>query len=289
MIGKKKKLVGFFFILPGAIVLISFIVLPILMTIYWGFSKYDAFGSPKWIGLTNYIKLFQSDEYLISLKHNVIFFLCALVFQNTLAYILAIMINFIRRGKRVFESIIFMPVVISSVATAFMFVVFFNGDSGAFNTLLRPLGIEKAWLSDSSTVLPVVIFTQLWQYLGIHFMIYYAAVSNVSTEILESASIDGAGVLGKTFMITIPITWETIITGIIFSFVGCLKAFDFPWIMTRGGPGSASEYIGVYLYKQAFSQTNYGRASAVAVTILVFSLIFTVILKMSAGRLFRQE
>lgn len=288
MIGKNKKLIGFIFILPGTLLLLFFVIIPIIMSIYYGFTKWDGFGSPKWVGISNYIKLFRSTEYMDSLKNNAIFFILALFAQNTLAYILAILVNSVTRLRRTFVSVFFFPVVISSVATAFMFVVFLNGDTGAFNVILKPFGLNRSWLSDGATVLPAVIFTQLWQYIGIHFMIYYAAISNVSSEILESAALDGTGAVRRIFSIVIPCTWETIITAVIFSFVGCIKSFDYPWIMTRGGPGTSSEYIGVFLFKQAFSQTNYGLASSAAITILVYALTFSVIFKAAAGKCFQK-
>jgi raffinose/stachyose/melibiose transport system permease protein len=166
-----------------------------------------------------------------------------------------------------------------------MFVLLFNGDIGPLNKILEPIGLDRNWLSDSKTVLGAVIVPQLWQYLGIHFVIFLAGINSIPAEVLESATIDGASRLRTTFKIIIPLSWETIQLSLIYTFIGCLKTFDYSWVMTRGGPGTLSSFIATSLYKQAFMQNAYGYGSSIATTIILYALFFTMLFRLATKKI----
>jgi raffinose/stachyose/melibiose transport system permease protein len=281
---KGRRLFSVLFLTPGFVLFTVFIVIAIIMTFNYSLTKWDAISTPKFVGLGNYERILNDSSYRTAMKNNIIVVFFAFIAQNPVAYIFAVMVSFVKRGNRYFQSVFFLPVVISTVATATMFVLLMNGDIGPINILLKPLGLDHNWLSDSRTVLGAVIAPQLWQYLGIHFMIFLAGIQNIPAEVLESAKIDGTSRLRMVWSIIVPLSWETIQISLIYTFIGCLKTFDYSWVMTRGGPGTLSTFLATHLYKQAFMQNAYGYGSAIAITILLYSLIFTFIFKLMAKK-----
>ena len=135
----------------------------------------------------------------------------------------------------------------------------------------------KPWLSDSGTVIYTVIFVQIWQYIGTYVIIFLAAYQSIDDEVFESARMDGANCIQQFFLITCPLVKDIICVALVLCFTGSMKSFDIPFIMTAGGPGYDSSYLGNYMYKAVFSGKKFGRGAAVTVTILVISFTFTII------------
>lgn len=160
-----------------------------------------------------------------------------------------------------------------------MFYIMLNSDVGVISKFLAMLGIEYAWLSDPKVVLVSVIAPQLWQYLGIHFIMFLGGIQAIENDVLESARIDGASTGCLLWRIIVPLSWPSIQMSLIYTFIGCLKTFDYSYIMTKGGPGNASSFIATILFKEGFMKNHYGYATAIAVTIFVYSLVFTLIFK----------
>lgn len=168
-----------------------------------------------------------------------------------------------------------------------MFTLFLNSNLGPINVTLAKIGLEslqRSWLSDSKIVLYSVIFPMLWQYIGFYVVIYLAALYSIPEEIFESAVIDGASSFHIFFKIVIPLLQDIIGITVVLCVSGGLKAFEHPYIMTWGGPGVMSSYLGLYLYRMAFGYNNFGYASTVGVTILLIALMFTILFKKVAFR-----
>ncbi|WP_077532382.1 carbohydrate ABC transporter permease [Massiliimalia massiliensis] len=277
---KGKNLFAASFLAPGLIVFIGFIIIPIIMNFSYSLSEWDAIGSPEFIGLKNYIDIFTNDPgYWEAAKNNLIIVFFAFIVQNPVAFIIAWLVTRIRRFSKAYQSVFFLPVVISTVATATMFYIMLNSDVGVISKFLAMLGIEYAWLSDPKVVLVSVIAPQLWQYLGIHFIMFLGGIQAIENDVLESARIDGASTGCLLWRIIVPLSWPSIQMSLIYTFIGCLKTFDYSYIMTKGGPGNASSFIATILFKEGFMKNHYGYATAIAVTIFVYSLVFTLIFK----------
>ena len=156
---------------------------------------------------------------------------------------------------------------------------------GVLNEMLRSLGLRdwtQLWLADRSLVIPCIIAVSIWQSLGFFMMIFFAAMQGIPQDLYESASIDGANVWHRFRFITVPMLRSTMTVVIVLNTIGGIRAFDQIWVMTTGGPNHASETLGTYLYRTAFgalgsSNPHLGYATAIAIVILIFSLIFSII------------
>jgi raffinose/stachyose/melibiose transport system permease protein len=281
---KGKRLFSIIFLAPGFLLFTFFVVVAICMTFSYGLTRWDAIGSPRFIGIANYTRILKDGTYWIGIKNNLVIVFFAFLVQNPVAYFFAVLVSYIKKGNQIFQSVFFLPVVISTVATATMFVLLLNGDIGPVNIILRPLRLAHNWLSETNTVLGAVIVPQLWQFLGIHFIMFLAGIQGIPLDVLESATIDGASRLRTVFRIIIPLSWESIQMSLIYTFIGCLKTFDVSWVMTRGGPGTLTTFVATHLFKQAFMQNAYGYGCAIAITILLYSLLFTFFFKLVVRR-----
>jgi raffinose/stachyose/melibiose transport system permease protein len=157
-----------------------------------------------------------------------------------------------------------------------MFTVFLSGDFGPINSFFGSIGLESlqlAWLADSRIVLYSVIFPMIWQFIGFYVVIYLAALYSISPAIFESAVIDGAGSFKIFYRIVVPLLRDIIGITAVLSVTGSLKAFEHSYIMTWGGPGVLSSFLGVYVYRHAFYNANFGYGSAIGVTVLLFALV----------------
>lgn len=280
----KKRNVGYtvLFILPTFIIFTVFIIVPIVLSIYYSMTNWNGLSSPVFVWLDNYRKLLGDKDYWTVLKNTGTVIGISVIFQIPIGLTLAFLIFKTRRGAKFFRSAYFLPVVIAPLAIGVMFTLFLNSELGPINIILAKLGLEflqRAWLSDSRTVLYSVMFPMIWQYIGFYVVIYLAAMYSLPEELLESAAIDGANVFQVFFKIVIPMLWDVIGITVVLCTVGGLKAFEHPYIMTTGGPGVLSSYVGLYVYKLAFAKNNFGYGSTVGVTVLLIALISTILFR----------
>ncbi len=279
---KGENLFSAVFLAPALIFFTILVIFPICLSTYYTLVDWPGIGEKTFVWFNNYKEIFTDSEYWQVAKNTFILVVLAIVIQNPLGIMLAYLISRIKFGYKLFRSLIFLPVVISAATTGLMFSLLLNNDLGTFNNILKTLGLgflQHNWLTDPKVVLYSVALPQVWQYLGIHFIIYLAAIQSIPRELFESAYIDGANGFHVLRRIIIPMMWEVVQICIILNVTGSLKAFDMSWIMTWGGPGSASSYISVLMFRYAFKGFNFSYGTTIAMTILIFSLLFTVVFK----------
>ncbi len=268
------------FLAPSFVLYTGFVILTIGMAVYYTMTNWKGVGPKTWIWFKNYVELFANDkDYWVVTKNSFILVALAILIQNPLGLLLAWLISRIKTGYRFFRSAIFLPVVIPMASTGTLFALFMSGDTGALNYLLNAVGLgafQRMWLSDPKAALFAVALPQVWQYLGIHFIIYLAAIQSIPAEIIESATIDGASGRRIMMRIVVPLMFDVLLIGVILNVTGSLKAFDMSWIMTWGGPGISSAYISVLMYRYAIKGFDFAYGTTVAMTILLYSLLFTV-------------
>ncbi len=273
-----NKLFSFFFVMPTFLLYTAFIIVPILISIYYGMTKWDGVGVKKFIGFDNFISMIKDPSYWVTFTNSLQLILFTLAIQITLGLLLAYLVYGLRKSFKFFRSVYFLPVVIAPTAIGIMFLLFLNGELGPFNNLLSILGLsdlEHNWLSDRQTVLYAVMFPMIWQYVGNEFIIYLAGMQSIPEQLFESAKIDGASSIHVFFKLVIPILRDIIQVTVILCVTGSLKAFDHPYVMTGGGPGVRSSYLAVYMFRTAFTENQLGYGTAIAITILVFAFLFT--------------
>lgn len=268
------------YMLPALLLIIVLIFVPIILSGYFGLMKWDGIGAMEFIGLDNYIVALQDTKFWQSAMHSfllALFSALSLIGYLAVALILASKI----KGANLLRKIYLIPMLLSSVAIAQLWIKVYNPQNGMLNSILMTLGINNppAWLADPNIVLYAIFVPIIWQYAGFYILIYYAALKNIPESLIEAAKIDGATPLQIALKIKIPLIMNVFKVTIVLAIVGSLKYFDLIYVMTSGGPNGASEVMASYMYKLAFSSYDFGYGSAIGFLLLIITLIVTVIVR----------
>ncbi|WP_046175696.1 carbohydrate ABC transporter permease [Domibacillus indicus] len=262
--------------LPALLLLLVLIYVPIALSGYYGLMDWTGIGQMQFIGLENYANLMKDEKFWASAGHS---FLLGIFSVLSLLLYLAVSLVLVSKikGSDFFRKIYLIPMLLSSVAIAQLWLKIFDPSNGMLNKLLEMFGVENTpvWLADPNTALYAIFVPIVWQYAGFYILIYYAALKNVPEEIIEAARIDGATPLQIALKIKLPMISAVFKVTIMLSLVGSLKYFDLIYVMTGGGPNGASEVMASYMYKEAFELNNFGYASAVGFGLLVICLAMT--------------
>ncbi|OGX68690.1 MAG: ABC transporter permease, partial [Paenibacillus sp. RIFOXYA1_FULL_44_5] len=274
------------YVLPSLLLIAALIYIPIVLTGYYGLMKWNGVGAMSYIGLDNYKQLIQDSMFWQSVKHS--FLLAVFSALSLIGYLLiALVLSGQIKGANLFRKIYLIPMLLSSVAIAQLWLKIFHPSNGILNNLLTSLGVQNTpnWLADPSIVLYAVFIPILWQYAGFYILIYYAALKNIPTSLIEAARIDGATPWQIAFKIKVPLISEVIKVTIVLAVVGSLKYFDLIYVMTDGGPTGSSEVMASYMYHKAFRTFDFGYGSAIAFFLLVIALFVTwIIRKLTASK-----
>ena len=276
------------FLLPAAILYSGLVLLPVIQAIYYSFWRWNGLGPlQNFIGLANYTRLLNDRVFIGALGHNLQLVALSIIIQLPLALGLALLVRGIVRGRATFRTIFFMPFVLSEVVTGVIWNFIYRPDGGLINSLLQSIAPslkETALLANPNTVLYALFGVITWKFFGYHMILYIAGLQNIPAELEEAAQIDGCGKLQTLRYITIPLLGNTIRLSIYLSVLGSLQFFDLVWVMTTGGPVSASDTMATYLYKFGFQRFQLGYGSAIAVVIFLICFSFSLIYQRVAMR-----
>ncbi|WP_431801252.1 carbohydrate ABC transporter permease [Halobacillus andaensis] len=277
----KNNLTIFLFIAPAFIVYAVYVLYPIYSTFNYSFYEWDGMSDKTFIGLQNYVQLFNDSIFWSALTNNTWVVLISIFVQIPLGLIMALMLFAPIRGIRLMNSVYFFPFLMSTVAIGLLWVLMYDPINGVINQLVTLLGFENvSWLSESNTAMIAVLLVVVWQFSPFYMILFKAAIVGVPEELYEAAEMDGANTLTKFIRITFPMLIPTIVSSSILAIVGSLKAFDIFYIMTGGGPNHSTEIMGTYMFKQAFVNFNMGYASAIAFLMFFIALIVTIIIQL---------
>ncbi len=280
-----KKIIALY-VLPALLVIMAVVYIPIMLTAYYGLNEWNGIGAMTFIGLDNYQALLSDGKFWDSAWHSLllaVFSAASLIIYLAVAMVLASKI----KGANLFRKIYLIPMLLSSVAIAQLWLRIYHPTNGIVNSFLESIGITNppAWLAEPSLVLFALFIPILWQYAGFYILIYYAALKNIPASLVEAAKIDGATSFQIAFRIKLPLIMEVIKVTIVLAVVGSLKYFDLIFVMTDGGPNGASEVMASYMYHTAFRAYDFGYGSAIGFFLLVICLIVTwVIRKLTASK-----
>ncbi|ARA98333.1 carbohydrate ABC transporter permease [Geobacillus thermodenitrificans] len=279
----KKTTMGIWLgILPALLIYTVFAILPILQSFYYSLMKWNGISEMTFVGLANFVELLKDPDFWNSVKNNILVVLASVFGQVPIALLIAILLNRKLKGSRLFRTIGFLPVVLSTVVISITWNLVYNSKYGLINEFLRSIGLDfltQNWLGDPDLALYSVLVVIVWQFVGLYLIIFLAALQNIPNEVLESAKIDGASEWVTTWKITIPMIWDTILVAIVLCISGSLKTFDLIYVMTNGGPAHSTEVMAIYMFNETFKNFNYGYGSAVSVFIFLFSLVLIVIVR----------
>ena len=291
---RKKDLIAYSFLAPNFIGFAVFTLIPVLFSIFLSFVKWKggSFDTMQWVGLRNYADIFKTAKvaekglgYLftkvdlgIALKNTVFFTLITVPLTLVCALALSLALNRAVRGAVGFRTIFFFPYVASMVAICVCWRFMLMKD-GPVNQLIMAMGIpfNKSWTADSTMSIWSIILVSVWRNMGYYMVIYLAALQGIPTDLYEAATVDGANRRQRFWHVTLPQLRPTTFFASTMLIISCFKIYDVVAIMTEGGPGRSTKMLVTYIYDEAFSNFNYGIASAIAMVLLVIVLIFTLI------------
>ncbi len=273
---RKQAAIGMGYILPSFILMLTFNIIPIFMSLYYSFTKYSMAKPPEWIGLENYQKLLTNKTLIAAVGNTVRYTLMTVPLQTVLALLIAAFIaeKLQNRYGSFLRSVIFVPVIISLIASASIWNLLYDANDGLINQLLVLLGAQKVnFLGGRDTALPSVAAVAVWKSTGYYMVIYYAGIMNVSQEVKEAAIVDGARPWQRFLYITLPILKPITYMVVTLGIIGSFQVFDLVYKMTGGGPGRATYTVAFMIYSYAFQDKRIGYASALAVMLLCVILL----------------
>ena len=263
----------YLFPLPAVLAILVLIVAPVLAN--FALSLYDYFvgGSPRFIGIENYERAFTDSRVWNGIRNTFYFTFTAVPLQLVLGVAIAVLFNRDFPGKGLARTVILLPMVATPVAIALIWALMFNPSLGVLNYFLEGLGLERSlWVAQSNLAIPSLVLVDTWQWSPMIALILLAAMQSVPAELYEAARIDGASGWQSFWRITIPSIRSAIVVALILRAVDALKTFDIIYVITEGGPGTASETLNVLAFKTGFNFFHAGYAA----TLLIF-LMFTVL------------
>ena len=266
---------GLVWILPAFLFLVVIIYYSMFFTFDLSTSNWDGLSPVREaVGLKNYEKLFGDKVFWKCLQNTAIYLVVTFIVQNALGFIFAVILHSDVKLPTLFKCIIFIPTILAPATMAPVFRLLFS-PQGLLQTVFDTLhlGITVDWLSRPDTALIVLMSVTIWEFTGMSFILYYAAMSQIDTEMPEAARLDGAGNLRTLWHMVLPGCRGTTVSMGMLSVIGALKTFDIPYLITTGGPMHATEFLGTYIYRQGIRQSHLGYAAALSVVLLVLAIV----------------
>lgn len=289
MIGmkQKNKIWIAVFLIPTLVMFMLVYLGPMVLALVSSFTKWDGMQSMRFIGLDNYVKIFQDPVFHASLWHTLFWAFLAVAVHVPFGVLVALVLKRKRKGWRFTRSVFMLPNITSRSALALMFVFIYKPDVGILNMLLKNVGLERFtrnWLVDSNTALLSVTNIWLW-YAAVITLIVLSELSSISSEIEEAARIDGATARQVDWYIYLPLLRRAVGTGAIVAVTSVFKEFESIYMTTNGGPGDSSMTISVMMVNKIIQSNQYGYANTLGILLLVLGII----VMLFCNKLFRMD
>lgn len=274
---KPKKSVLFAYLIIPVVVFVFAVFVPLVTALVYSFFQWKGGPAKTFNGLTNYITLFKDSTFWLSFRHNIFLVLVCIVGQIGIAFIFVLMINSkLVKLKGIHRTFGFFPSTVAAVSIGFIWKMIYDYNRGLINWFLDKIGrgdLAQVWLNNEGLVMLLVAIPLVWQWIGYYMVILLSAISSIDQEIFEVAELDGANAVQRAIYIVFPLVKNTILVCVTLCIAGNMKAFDNIYVMTSGGPGTASMVMAMYGYQVSFQQQNMGYGSAISVGIFVLSLL----------------
>lgn len=266
------------FLAPSIGLIGVFVVYPILAVVYYSFTDYDIIRPPVWVGIDNFVKVFQDETFWLALTHSIIY-LIATPTLIALSIGLAIVVNRKLPGIQLYRALYFVPAVSGSIAIGLSWRWLFDRN-GIINSVLQSLGVIHQpiqWLAEPGLVLPIAILLTIWAGIGYYSVIFLAGLQNIPEELYDAARIDGCNDLQKHWHVSLPGLRPQIVFVAVISSLAALKVFDEIYVLTgrTGGILDSGVTMVFYLWRQAFQLHHAGYAAAIAIVLLAITLVFS--------------
>jgi len=266
-------------ILPAAVTILLIIAFPLAYTLWMAVHEYSmgASGPPPFVGLANYRQLLSNERFLEAIPRTFLFTLIGVLGPTILGTTAALVFARPFPGRGFLRTVFSLPMMATPVSIALIWQMMFHPQLGLLNYLLSQIGIgPQPWIVSRTSVLPSLAMVETWQWTPFVMLIVLGGLAALPTEPYEAARIDGASRWQVLRYVALPLVWPYIMVAIILRAIDALKTFDIIYVMTQGGPGTASETLNIYLYLQAFAFYNIGLASAVVVVYFLLLMVMSV-------------
>lgn len=266
------------FVLPAAILLGALLAYPIFYTVQISFSRFDlmTFSAVEWVGLDNYRHVLDDYRFWSSMKVTLTYLVLALPLQIILGFSIAFLINAEWRGRGIVRALFLIPMVVAPVVAGGIFRMMLDPLWGIMNYLLGRFGIGPLdWFGDPTLAMATIVIIDTWRWTPFVVLIATAALLALPRDLFEAAEIDGANWWRKLWSITLPLLLPIIAATFVVRWLGAVKMFDIALAATYGGPGGATNVINLFIYEEAFRSLRFTESAAMAVVILVLTMLLT--------------
>ena len=273
---RKQQRAAYLFIVVPVALLILFTLAPVVYAIFTSFTDYDIINPSKWVGLSNYTKMWKDPFFRLALKNTLVYTALYIPPGLLVALGTALLLNRKRHFVSTFRVFFYLPVVASTVASATIWFWLLNPQEGLLNTVLRWFGVNgPAWLYDPNWAMVAIVIMSVWAGFGTNMLIILGGLQSIPRELYEAARIDGASRYQSLRHVTIPGLQRPIFLVTALLIIGALQVFDQAYILTQGGPGNATLTIVYYIYNDGFLDLHMGYASAMSVVLFLIILVIS--------------
>lgn len=273
----KNKKVQWRFLAVPLIFYTIWVIGPTIYTFYLSLTEWDGLTAPNFIGLTNYVDLFNDSVFYTSLINNFIWLLIFLLIPVVLGLFLAILLSKKIRWAKGFKAAIYSPMILAPVVIGLIWSWIYHPKAGLLNNTLTYIGLDaltQGWLSNPNTALYAVIGAAVWRHTGYVMLLFLAGLTSIPPTLIEAARIDGATAWQRFRYIILPLLKPATVIVLVITMIQSLRAFDFVNIMTRGGPFNSTNVLANYMYTEAFRNYEMGYGAAIAVILFIIMFVF---------------
>lgn len=276
---RRNLLYGWSFILPNFLGFGVLNLLPIIILFYIAFTKWSAFGSPKFTGLANFFRMLNDPTFWVSFWNTMYYAAVHIPLTLFLSLGLALLLNQKLRGLPFFRAAAFFPYFTSIVAVAQVWNILLAADNGPINQFIAWFGVENlpGWTSSTAWAMPAIIIVGTWRSMGYYMLLFLAGLQAVPQELYEAARVDGANAWGRFLHVTLPCLRPTTFFVTIILTIESFKVLDIILVMTNGGPGTSTLVLSQYIYRMGFERNQFGYASMISLALFFICLVITII------------
>jgi len=274
---RQSDKIGYLMSLPYLISFTLFVAFPLVFSFILIFHKWNIITPMEWVGLRNFIRLFQDVQFFKAIGNTLVFLAIHIPLQIMVALLLAVLLNQKIKFRGFFRAVFFLPVIISGVVITILWFQLYNFETGLFNLLLMKLGISRIpWINSPTWAMPSIAIMATWKNVGLYVVLFLIGLQGIPKYLYEAAEIDGATAVQQFFHITVPALNSTMVLVIILSTIGGFSLFIEPFVMTGGGPMGSTLSAMLYIYNQAFYFGHMGYAATLG--IFFAFIVLTVVL-----------
>ena len=267
------------FILPAGVVVGVVILFPWVFTLFMSVNDFHVGAARSFAGAANYARMLEDDRFQWAMLRTLYFTLLSVVFPVIFGVAAAVCFHRNFPGRGLARTIFIMPMMATPVAISLVWTMMFHPQLGVLNYLLTSVGLPpSAWVYDPDTVIPTLVMVETWQWTPLVMLIVLGGLASLPTDPYEAAVLDGANMWQVFRHVTLPLVWPFVIVAAVIRGVDALKAFDTIFVISNGGPGTASETLNILLYLQAFSFYDIGYASAIVVVFFILIMMVTLLM-----------